>query len=77
MTLDAWDSRLRMTQDSPASLAEFDLVSRLVGRDPTIDGMRERVSSVTREGVIEAANRLETDLIYLLSPEDDQREDVQ
>ncbi|MBT5738945.1 MAG: insulinase family protein [Planctomycetes bacterium] len=77
MTLDAWDSRLRMTQDSPASLAEFDLVSRLVGRDPTIDGLRERVSCVTREGVIEAANRLETDLIYLLSPEDDQREDVQ
>ena len=77
MTLDAWDSRLRMTQDSPASLAEFDLVSRLIGRDPTIDGLRERVSRVTREGVIEAANRLETDLIYLLSPEDDQREDLQ
>ena len=70
MTLDAWDSRLSMTQDSPSSLAEFDLVSRLVGRDPTIEGLRERVARVTRESVIEAAKRIDTDLIYLLSPEE-------
>ncbi|MGE4603060.1 MAG: insulinase family protein [Planctomycetota bacterium] len=70
MTLSAWDSRLRMIQDSPASLAEFDLTSRLCGREPDLDALRGRIAAVTREGVVEAARRLELDLVYLMAPEE-------
>jgi predicted Zn-dependent peptidase len=70
MTLSAWDSRLRMIQDSPASLAEFDLTSRLCGREPDLDALRGRIAAVTREGVVEAAQRLELDLVYLMAPEE-------
>ena len=68
MTIDSWDSRLRMATDSPAAMAEFDLVSRLVGRDPDIDQLRHRVAQVTREAVVEAAGYLQPDLVYLLAP---------
>ena len=70
MTLSAWDSRLRMVQDSPASLAEFDLNSRLCGREPDLDTLRSRIAAVTRDGVVEAARRLELDLVYLMAPEE-------
>jgi len=70
MTLGAWDSRLRMIQDSPASLAEFDLTSRLCGREPDLDALRGRIAAVTRDGVVEAARRLELDLVYLMAPEE-------
>ena len=70
MTLNAWESRLRMIQDSPASLAEFDLISRLVDRQPSVEALREKVATVTRDEVVEAANRLQPDLVYLLTPEE-------
>jgi len=68
MTIDSWDSRLRMATDSPAAMAEFDLVSRLIGRDPDIEQLRHRVAQVTREAVVEAAGYLQPDLVYLLAP---------
>lgn len=70
MTLQAWDSRLRMIQDSPASLAEFDLISRITGREPDLDRLRSRIAEVSRDGVVEAANRLDLDLVYLMAPEE-------
>ena len=69
MTIDSWDSRLRMATDSPVAMAEFDLVSRLVGRNPDIEQLRQRVAQVSREAVVEAARLLQPDLVYLLSPQ--------
>ncbi len=70
MTLQAWDSRLRMIKDSPASLAEFDLISRITGREQDLDSLRNRIAAVTKEGVVEAARRIELDLVYLMAPEE-------
>ena len=70
MTRQSWDSSLRMIQDSPASLAEFDLRSRVTGREADLAGLRNRIAAVTKDGVVEVAQRIELDLVYLMAPEE-------
>ena len=70
MTRQSWDSSLRMIQDSPASLAEFDLRSRVTGRETDLAGLRYRIAAVTKDGVVEVAQRIELDLVYLMAPEE-------
>ena len=70
MTMSAWDSRLRMVQDSPGALADFDLRSRISKRDPSIEALRSRIAGVKREDVVEAMELLHLDMTYLLAPEE-------
>ena len=70
MTLAAIDSRLRMVQDSPAALADYDLRSRLSGRNPGLEKLRKRVASVTRDEVVAAMELVHPDLTYVLAPEE-------
>ena len=70
MTLAAIDSRLRMVQDSPAALADYDLRSRLSGRKPGLEDLRKRVASVTRDEVVAAMELIHPDLTYVLAPEE-------
>lgn len=70
MTLAALDSRLRMVQDSPAALADYDLRTRLSGRTPSLEDLRGRVAAVAREDVVSAMELVHPDLTFILAPED-------
>ena len=70
MTLAAIDSRLRMVQDSPAALADYDLRCRLSDRTPGLEELRGRVASVTRDEVVAAMELIHPDLTYVLAPEE-------
>ena len=70
MTLAGIDSRLRMVQDSPAGLADFDLRSRLSGRSPSLEELREKVARVTRQDVVAAMELVHPDVTFILAPEE-------
>lgn len=67
-TIKAYDNRLVMTEDNPRALMDVDLAWRLAGCDYDHERYRERIRSVRREDVIEAARRWELDTVYLLRP---------
>ncbi|OUU21450.1 MAG: hypothetical protein CBC13_08995 [Planctomycetia bacterium TMED53] len=71
MTLSALDSRLRMVQDSPAALADYDLRTRLSGKSPGLEDLRKRVAAVTRDDVVAALELVHPDVTFLLAPEED------
>ena len=64
----AFESRLLMLEDSPEALMDIDLSWRLSGAVYDHDRYRERIASVTRDSVVEAARRLQLDTVYSLRP---------
>ena len=61
--------------DSPAAVQNWYLSQLLKGRQLSPQEQSEIVNAVTKEQVIEAANRLTLDTIYVLTGNDDKAEE--
>lgn len=67
-------SGIRQINDSPAAMEAFSFRRLLSGISATVEETVEKINSVTREEIIEAARKVKLDTVYFLSGEDEEEE---